>query len=91
MRLVAFIRPSVCLSVCPSVSPSVSALTPELRAKRSHYQSKVFFFVSNGLADVVDRHLLYNIIDNRLTAAFMMSGNTDTTWASVLNIRAFSI
>ncbi len=64
MYLVASVR----LSVRPL---SVSALTPEpfdllgaqlcrvrQRAKKSHYQSKVFVCVSNSRADAVDRLLI---------------------------------
>ena len=58
-NILGSVRPSVCLSVRLSVRPSVrlSALSRQ-RAKKSHYQFKVFVCVSNGRADAVDRLLI---------------------------------
>ncbi len=57
MYLVASVRLSVHPSVRPSVCPS--ALSRQ-RAKKSHYQAKVFVCVSNSRADAVDRLLILN-------------------------------
>ncbi len=58
MYLVASVRLSVRLSVCPSVS-ALTAEPFDQKAKKSHYQSKVFVCVSNSRADAVDRLLIF--------------------------------
>ncbi len=78
---------SVHLSVRPFVRLSVSALTAEpfdllgarlcrvrQRAKKSHYQAKVFVCVSNSRMDAVDRLFVkYNHLHN-ITSTCMNKG-----------------
>ena len=57
MELVASVHPSLSISSgqMSPIHPSVSTLTSEQqRAKKSHYQCKVFVCVSNNRADAVD-------------------------------------
>ena len=60
MHLVASVHPSVRLSVCPSSR----LCRVQQRAKKSHYQSKVFVCVSSNLADVVDWLLIMILYDD---------------------------
>ncbi len=62
MYLVASVCPFFCLSVSALTAEPLGALLCRVRqrAKKSHYQSKVFVCVSNSRADAVDRLLISN-------------------------------
>ena len=81
-------------SIRPSVHPSVCALTAEQfdplgaqlcrvqqRAKKNHYQCRVFVCVSNNRADAVDR--LFIIHSLTLNSLIIESRSTATTRLSV--------
>ncbi len=60
-REIMYLVPSVRLSLRPSIRPSVCRLCRvRQRAKKSHYQAKVFVCVLNSRADAVDRLLMAN-------------------------------